>query len=314
MVIELKTRATPVLDVSEVLHFKKIFITEVITSFAGTNNDLDLSWTSSGIEGNGKTVTFILPAAASFALSVVEDGSNNANITLASDAARTTTQAAGGGSDDFTVTDEGNNVWRFTHNGDWTLNTVVIGDVVNISGFDADNNGTFRVAAVNDTNDTVDIASTTGLAESTISGTISVYPLIDASNTGTLVGAAIDALPSWTSINSAGNDGTGFITTATPDFTIAGADSNEIVYTFARKQKSNTVPTVDGVIIIKPGTKYSLRNITSILYIRLSTDGIGSSDVNDFPVFVNDSIVFYSDFYNVLHANGITGALTELEK
>lgn len=308
MVTELKGRATPILDVDQVFRFAKKRVTDVVTSFAGTNNDLELSWSLGGELGDEKTATFNLPAAASASLTAVEDGSNNAIITLASSAARTTTE----GGSTWTVTDQGSNVWRFTEDTSWALSTTVIGDVVNLSGFDGVNNGTFRVAAVSDGSDYIDIISTDGLAEATISGTISIYPLNAVANTSTLVGAAIDALSSWTSDNADGNDGSGAITTTSPDFTIAGVNSNVEVYTLGSSKTTFSVPTVDGTITIKPGTKYLLRNITSILYIRLSKDDVGSADTTDIPIFVNESITFWSDTFNTLHANGTTGVLIKL--
>lgn len=307
--IELKRRVTPVIDVSEVFRFKGAPLVDIETSFAGVNNDLRLMWSSGNSNGVGKTATFVLPAAASTALSAAEDVSGNATITLASDAARVTTE----GGSTWTVTDEGDNTWRFTEDTSWALNTTVVGDVVNITGFDGVNNGTFRVKTVNDGSHYIEISSTDGLAEATISGTIAIYPLLTASNTGTLVGSDIDGLASWSSENKDDNDGSGSVSTATPDFTTAGANSNEEVYTLASRQATVAITaTVDGAVGIKIGTKYLLKNVTSTLRVRLSEGGSESAISSDIPIFANDSIVFYSDNFNTLHADGTTGVLIEL--
>ncbi len=308
---ELKRRVTPVIDTSEVIHFKSSPLVDIETAFAGVNNDLRLSWSDTGnSEGVGKTATFTLPTAASTALSAAEDASENAIIILASDAARTTTE----GGSTWTVTDEGNNTWRFTEDTSWALNTTVVGDVVNLTGFDDTNNGTFRVKTVSDGSDYIEISSTDGLAEATISGTISIYPLLAASNTGTLVGADIDALTNWSSENKDDNNGSGSVSAATPDFTIAGADSNEVVYTLVSRRATPPVTaTVEGIVGIKVGTKYLLKNITSTLYIKLSEGGTEAATSSDIPIFANDAIVFYSDNFNVLHASGTTGTLIEIE-
>lgn len=317
MVQEITNKANPILDVSQILQFKKDLITGIKTAFAGANNDLDLTWSAGGGAGGGKTAIFRLPVTASAALAVVEDGSNNADIILASDTARVTTQTPGAGSDDWAVTRPGGNTTRFTYNGsggdDWALSTVVAGDIATMAGFDASNDGTHVITVVDDAGDFIEIESTTGLVEDPAGTSIVIYPLDATANTGTLVGAAIDALTSWTSVNASGNDGSGAITTATPDFATAAPASPVEIYTLTARNITNPVATIVGVIPIKPGRKYMLRNVTATMHIKLSFDGTGAADANDIPIFVDESITFQTDGFNQLHADAITGTLIEIE-
>jgi len=219
----------------------------VDTTFTGVDNDIHIV-----SPGWDKAAIFRLPAAASAAVSASLNG-ENIEIILASSVARITTQAVGGGSEDWAVSNPSGDTWRFEYNGDsWDLSTVVVGDVVTLAGFTANNNGTFKVITVDDDLDYIEVISLDGTVEATAGTSIIMYPLNTNANTGILVAEAIDDLDGWSAANAEGNDGTGSI--ETEDFTIAGADENIVTVTTVKVEfpSSNYTEIIFAVINFEP--------------------------------------------------------------